>query len=107
MVAEPIQWTDRSGVMHRLRSLEEIPETDAQQCINICRQFQYMHILLVAGSAAPALERARPTLISMMLRYLLPDLDAELIAAISNAEGEALLVQWCACQEGLAVLGIG
>jgi hypothetical protein len=101
MVAEMIHWTDHMGATHRLLSLEEIPPADMSNFVSLCRQFQYMHIILAAGQAAPALEQARPVLIAALLQKLIPAIGAETIAAIPIAEGEALLVRWCARQESL------
>ncbi len=97
MTAKPLQqWTDRVGIPHRLRLVDELA-THERSLLNVLRQQTRLGALVLeAGYQAPAIRQASPNMMRMMLRILLPHVADEEIATFDSTEGHDLLVQWWA-----------
>lgn len=97
MLAEtPQQWTDRIGVLHRLRLARDLSRHERHLLTILRQQTMLTALLLEAGHHAPAIHHAPLNMVRMMLRILLPHVADEEIAAFDSTEGHDLLVQWWA-----------
>jgi hypothetical protein len=97
MIATPLlQWTDRMGVLHRLRRARDLSIREREQLTLLRQQMSHTVLLLEAGYHAPAISQAPPNMLRMMLRILLPTVDNEEIASFDPTTGNLLLTQWWA-----------
>ena len=94
MIAQPLQWTDRVGVPHRLLLAHELSTWERELLTILRRQTEIAVLLLVAGFRTPAISQAAPNMLRMMLRILLPNVADEAIATFDSTEGNDLLIQW-------------
>jgi hypothetical protein len=96
MTTDPLQWTDRRGVPHRLRLAHELSAHE-RTFLNLLRQQSVVSsFLLEAGYRTPTISQAPPNIVRTMVRILLPNVADEEIAAFDSTEGNDLLIQWWA-----------
>jgi hypothetical protein len=98
MAAEPIEWTDRIGVIHSLRVSQDLSAAECRQLNVLRQQFDLSKIILDVQYNAPVIALAQPNMMRMMLRILLPNVDKEEIATFDLTTGNDLLTQWWATQ---------
>jgi hypothetical protein len=103
MGSEPIEWTDCTGVTHALRTSHDLTPAERQQLTIIRQQFNLSMIILDVQYTAPVVAQARPNMMRMMLRILLPNVAEDEIAAFDTTEGNDLLTRWWSTQGPEAV----
>jgi hypothetical protein len=91
-----VQWTDRGGVTHSLRQSHDLTTTERSELDLLRQQLQLSASILDAEYTAPMVAQARPNMVRMILRILLPSLAEEEIAAFDSSVGDGLLSQWWA-----------
>jgi hypothetical protein len=75
-----LHWTDRAGVTHMLRRVQELTAAEWSQLSLLRRQAQYAVGVLDASFDAPAVDQAPAHMMKMQLRMLLPQATDEEIA---------------------------
>src|SRR3954452_6274834 len=101
MLTNPLEWTDHAGVTHPLRLACHLSAAERQQLNLMRQQFQLSVIVLDVGYHAPIIEQARPNMMRMMLRILLPNVENEEIATFDLTTGNDLLTQWWAVTDAV------
>lgn len=101
MSDEPLHWIDQAGTAHQLRLADDLIPAERQQLDVLRQQFQLSAFILDAGYPAPTVAQARPNMMRMVLRILLPNVAEQEIATFDQDEGHSLLVQWWASADAV------
>src|SRR5260221_4937690 len=91
MSLDPLQWTDQASTAHQLRPASDLSATERGQLNLLRQQVGYVAFLLDASFTAPAIGQARPNMMRVMLRLLLPNVAEKEIATFDTATGTDLL----------------